>query len=188
MTATAIAEPPPLQPDLSRTATACQPLVLAGELLGHELLVHADRSLPFPAIARLLAVLNEEWDVRRRSSDIGRINNHPNVMLAVAPLTTLLVRNVLASVHLARRAGLDPGPCVALLDVRHSRAGLDPLAAAVAARLAPATAADVIADFCLGSGATVGHVDVGTAVRVLGSADPAWLHRAVDDVRRATGS
>ena len=158
------------------------PSLLAGLLLGRELEVEVDRVLPADGLRRLRAHLDEQWDVRRRRSDLARLAATPHVVVAVSPVTLLLVRDVLAAL---RRTGSDGAPCAGTVDVRHGRVGLDPAATALTVRLAPAAAADVLADFCAGSGARTGHVRVGDAVRRLGDPVPAWLRLAAAELSRS---
>ncbi|MDQ1650490.1 MAG: hypothetical protein QOG60_2547 [Frankiaceae bacterium] len=157
------------------------PVVYTGLLLGHPVVVEADQPLPVTA-TDLLDQLNTQWDVRQRHSDFDRINNYPNVVISVSQPTCLLLDNALAAIHLARVAGLQPGPCQAILDHRRGRIGADPDVAAVMARLAPATAADLLADICLAAGISTGSIRVGTAVHVLGHPIEAWLSQTTSDI------
>ena len=161
-----------------------QPVVFTGSLLGHPVVVEADRPLPV-ATEHLLAQLNSQWDIRRRRSDLDRISNYPNVMISVSHPTPLLLRNALAAVRLSRLAGLDPGPCRAIIDHGYGKVGADPAVAAIMARLAPATAADLLAESCRSAGVTSGAIQVGSAVRVLGDPLEAWRRQAAKDVTQA---
>ena len=181
MSAAAVLDPPAdVLPDPASQRRHAQ--VFSGALLGLPVTVQADRSLPVVALDYLLTQMDEQWDLRRRRSDLARVTNHPNLMVAVSPLTLLLVRDVLTAVHLADRADVASGACRGMIDARHSRVGLDPTVAAISARLAPAAAADLLAQFCLGHGARTGQVRVGAAVRRLEDPVPAWLQHVAADL------
>ena len=165
----------------------CSPdpvLLLSGRVLGREVTVAADGPVDADALRHLLEQLGDQWDVGRRRSDLARIINRPNVMVAVSRVTLLLVRNTLTAMELAAPIGVDPGLRPGWLDARHGRVGLDPTAVGVAVRLAPAVMVDVLADFCVSSGSTAGYVRVGEDVRDLTASTPAWLRRAAGDSGR----
>ena len=162
------------------------PVVYTGRLLGLPVIVEAARPLPVAA-SHLLDHLNGQWDVRRRHSDIDRVNQNPNVMLSVSRPTLALLDNALAAIYLARLAGLNLGACQAVLDHQHEMIGADPAVAAVMARLAPATAADLLADTCLAAGLNTGSIRVGAAVHVLGHPVEAWLRQVTGDITHAIG-
>jgi hypothetical protein len=160
------------------------PVVFAGRLLGRPVSVEADRPLPEDA-QHLLEQLDELWDADLRHSDLARITGYPNVVLSVAAPTRRLLANALAAVDLARRVGLDLGPCDAILDERHGRAGADPVVGGIMARLAVATAADLLAELCQASGMRAGAVRVGATVRSLDDPVEAALRQAASDMTRA---
>ena len=150
-------------------------LVFTGQALGRQVVVSADRPVPTAALEHLLAQMNEQWDVRRRRSDLSRLSNRPTVVLAVSPLTLLLVRHTRAALRLLEGTVQGSGPRHVVLDLRHGQVGLDPTAAAAALRLAPAVAVDVLTDFCLSTGAGAGYVRAGDLLREFGDTVPAWL-------------
>src|SRR3954453_13690071 len=179
MTATAMLGRPAVR-TLPISPTQAPPVVLAGHLLGQQVAVQADRPLPATA-NHLLDHLNKQWDGRRRQSDLDRVSNSPNVVISVSAPTRLLLRNALKALRLADLAGLNYGPWYAILDDRHGRIGADPQIAAMMGRLAPATAADLLAESCLAAGASAGSIRVGAAIRVLDDPLEAWLRQAGED-------
>ncbi len=120
--------------------------------------------------------MNRDWDVRRRHSDLDRVNHDGNVVITVSPPTLLLSRNALTAVRLATAAGLRPRACPVVIDHRHGRVGAAPDVAAAAARLIPATAADLIAQLCRATGAPTGSVRVGTVSAASGHPQGRRVH------------